>query len=68
MFCIVIEEKASGKSFVEGEFETREEAEAVLKERQQYYNTPIVLRELYGSYDADLSFEIEEIHDDEIYG
>lgn len=68
MFCIVIEEKASGKSFVEGEFETREEAEAVLKERQQYYNTPIVLRELYGSYDAKLSFEIEEIHDDEIYG
>lgn len=68
MFCIVIEEKASGKSFVEGEFETREEAEAVLKERQEYYNTPIVLRELYGSYDAELSFEIEEIHSDEIYG
>lgn len=68
MFCIVIEEKASGKSFVEGEFETREEAEAALKERQQYYNTPIVLRELYGSYDAELSFEIEEIHSDEIYG
>jgi len=68
MFCIVIEEKASEKSFVEGEFETREEAEAVLKERQEYYNTPIVLRELYGSYDAELSFEIEEIHSDEIYG
>ena len=68
MFCIVIEEKASGKSFVEGEFETREEAEAVLKERQEYYNTPIVRRELYGSYDAELSFEIEEIHSDEIYG
>ena len=68
MFCIVIEEKASGKSFVEGEFETREEAEAVLKERQEYYDTPIVLRELYGSYDAELSFEIEEIHSDEIYG
>lgn len=46
MFCIVIEEKASGKSMVEGEFETREEAEAVLEERKAYYNTPIVLRQL----------------------
>lgn len=64
MFCIVIEEKASGKSMVEGEFETREEAEAVLEERKAYYNTPIVLRELYGSYDAVLDFQIEEIHHD----
>ncbi len=64
MFCIVIEEKASGKSMVEGEFETREEAEAVLEERKAYYNTPIVLRQLYGSYDAVLDFQIEEIHHD----
>ena len=64
MFCIVIEEKASGKSMVEGEFEIREEAEAVLEERKAYYNTPIVLRELYGSYDAVLDFQIEEIHHD----
>ena len=68
MFCIVIEEKASGQSFVEGEFETREEAEAVLEEQKEYYNTPIVLREKFGSYDAELSFDIEEIHNDEIYG
>ena len=64
MFCIVIEEKASGKSMVEGEFETREEAEAVLEERKAYYNTPIVLRQLYGSYDAVLDFQSEEIHHD----
>ena len=48
MFCIVIEEKATGKSLVEGEFETKEEAEAVLEERKTYYNTPIVLREMFG--------------------
>ena len=68
MFCVVIEEKASGKSFVEGEFETREEAEAALEEKKAYYGTPIVLRELFGSYDAELTYEIEEIHSDEIYG
>ena len=62
MFCIVIEEKATGKSLVEGEFETKEEAEAVLEERKTYYNTPIVLREMFGSYDAELDFQVEEIH------
>lgn len=64
MFCVVIEEKKSGKSLVEGEFETREEAEAHLKDRQAYYNTPIVLREMFGDYDADLDFKVEEIHHD----
>ena len=68
MFCVVVEEKISGKSFVEGEFETMEEAEAKLEELKAYYNTPIVLRELFGDYDTKLEYAIEEIHADEIYG
>ena len=68
MFCIVIEEKASGQSFVEGEFATREDAELELKKLKEYYNTPIVLREKFGSYDIELEYQIEEIHDDEVYG
>lgn len=68
MFCIVIEEKTTGKSLVEGEFETREEAEAELEDRKAYYNTPIVLREVFGSYDAKVECQIEEIHNDEVYG
>lgn len=64
MYCVVIEEKTSGKSLVEGEFETREEAEAELKDRQAYYNTPIVLREVFGSYDAVVEMKVEEIHHD----
>ena len=35
MFCVVIEEKESGRSLVEGEFETKEEAEAKLEELKQ---------------------------------
>ena len=68
MFCVVIEEKESGRSLVEGEFETREEAEAKLEELKQYYDTPIVLREVFGSYDVKLDYQVEEIHDDEVYG
>ena len=68
MFCIVIEGKKSGISFVEGEFETVEEAEKELEERKAYYNTPIILREMFGDYDTELEFQIEEIHEDEIYG
>ena len=68
MFCVVVEEKASGRSLTEGEFETREEAEEKLEELKAYYNTPIVLREIFGSYDVELDYQIEEIHSDEIYG
>lgn len=68
MYCVVIEEKQSGRSLVEGEFETIEEAEAKMEELKQYYNTPIVLRELFGSYDVELGYQVEEIHEDDIYG
>ena len=68
MYCVVIEEKQSGRSLVEGEFETVEEAEAKMEELKQYYNTPIVLREVFGSYDVELDYQVEEIHDDEVYG
>lgn len=68
MYCVVIEEKASGRSLVEGEFETIEEAEAKMEELKQYYNTPIVLREIFGSYDVELEYQVEEIHEDDIYG
>lgn len=68
MFTVIIEEKTSGRSFVEGEFETREEAEAFLKEKEAYYNTPIVLRELFGSYDVTLEGKVEEIHEDAAFG
>lgn len=64
MFCIIVEEKKSGKSLVEGEFETREEAEEHLKDREVYYSTPIVSREIFGDYDAEVEFKIEEIHHD----
>ena len=68
MYCVVIEEKKSGRSLVEGEFETTEEAEAKMEELKQYYNTPIVLREIFGSYDVELDYQVEEIHEDDIYG
>ena len=68
MYCVVIEEKASGRSLVEGEFETIEEAEAKMEELKQNYNTPIVLREIFGSYDVELEYQVEEIHEDDIYG
>ena len=68
MYCVVIEEKQSGRSLVEGEFETIEEAEAKMEELKQYYNTPIVLREIFGSYDVELDYQVEEIHEDDIYG
>lgn len=68
MYCVVIEEKQSGRSLVEGEFETVEEAEAKMEELKQYYNTPIVLREIFGSYDVELDYQVEEIHEDDIYG
>ena len=66
MYCIVIEEKKTGKTFVEGEFATVEQAEERLEDRKVYYNTPIVQRELFGSYDAELEFFIDELmHEDE---
>ncbi len=68
MYCVVIEEKQSGRSLVEGEFETIEEAEAKMEELKQYYDTPIVLREIFGSYDVELDYQVEEIHEDDIYG
>lgn len=68
MYCVIIEEKQSGRSLVEGEFETVEEAEAKMEELKQYYNTPIVLREIFGSYDVELDYQVEEIHEDDIYG
>ncbi len=66
MYCIVIEEKKTGKSIVEGEFETIEQAEARLEDRKVYYNTPLVLRKLFDSYEAELEFFIDELmHEEE---
>ena len=45
-----------------------EENTQELEEKKAYYNTPIILRELFGDYDTELDFQIEEIHEDDIYG